>query len=95
MPIDRLPELLPNLSSERGLDAIGIRGRTSPTILSLLRMVYSYTASTWLWTIDSSSQCARRHRVLRRAIERDARFDLLDLKMFYERGEQAEDVSPL
>ena len=87
---------LPNLSSEYGWDAKGVAGRTSPTVLSNLRMAYVYSAGIALNnTGGDTTQCARRHRVLRRAIEHDARFDRLDLGAFFQRGEGAEDVAPI
>ena len=74
-------------------------GKTSPTVLALLRMTYIYLASTTLHarsnesTAIITSRCERRLWTLRRAIEHDRRFGLLDLHSLMQRGERAEDVS--
>ena len=92
---EQIPLHIANLSSGRGSGTEGIAGRTSPTVLNILRMAYSYSASTSLSATGvDTTDCARRHRFLRRAIEQDVRFDLLDLNAFYRRGDAGEDISP-
>jgi len=95
---------LPSLSSRDDGDP---SGRTSDTILNIMGRTYRYLASTTLlachrpWLVrdptkqdgyGACSQCGAYLWLLRRGIERDERFRMLDLTGLQRRGYGAEDT---
>jgi hypothetical protein len=102
-PADRLLPDLPGLSSIEG----DPKGRVTRTVLEIMSRTYRYLASTTLrachpaWLehdpapedgLGTCSRCFAYLWLLRRGIERDERFPMLDLTSLQRRGYGAEDT---